>query len=186
MKTKERKSNTTTISARVPNEVAEIFESFCNSRGLKKSAIISKLLVDKYGVNKDKLSPLMQLLLKLRLIVPIEKRPNSESETTPCIITGTDEDEEYEGKLQILVGDDSVIRENDGKFYVFDFHDVDAEPIWLNEKEILDFYEGQWQAYDFPTSEFNSYHHIRGFSKVARSLLGRLEYFVEHKVAKPL
>jgi hypothetical protein len=185
---KNSKEKSKTVSVRVPNDVAEILDLICTNKGLTKSDVLSSLIVSNYNlkVKKEELSPLERLLIGLSIIIPSQQHPNSDNQMTPCIITGTDEDEEYEGKLQILTGDESVIRENDGKFYIFDFHDVDAEPIWLTEKEVLDFYVGQWQAYDFPTVEFNSYHHIRGFSKTARQLLSRLEYFVEHKVAEPL
>jgi hypothetical protein len=176
------------ISVRVPSDVAEILELTCANQELTKSDVLSNLIVGNYNlkINKGKLSPLEHLLVQLRLIVPSEPHPNSDNQMTPCIVVGTDEDDEYEGKLQILVGDDTLIRENDGKFYVFDFHDEDAEPIWLNEQEVVDYYEGQWVAYDFPTTTSDTYHYIRGFSKTARQLLSRLEYFVEHKVDEPL
>lgn len=95
------------------------------------------------------------------------------------IITGTEEDGEYEGKLQILVGDDTLIREKDGKFYVFDFHEEDADPIWMDEKGVLDFYAGKKVAYNFPNSTYDSYHHLRGFRQVARNLIDGIEVFLD-------
>jgi hypothetical protein len=126
------------------------------------------------------LSKLEQLVMKLRLVVMSHHHHTLEpSETTPCIVTGTDDDGEYEGKLMILVGDDTLIRENDEKFYVFDFHNVDADPIWLDEKEVLDFYAGQNEAYSFPNYKNESYHYLRGFSETAKSLLGGIDDFLE-------
>lgn len=123
----------------------------------------------------DKISHLEQLLTKLNFIVFRREDIDSEEEAYPRISMGTDEDGEYNGKPQILVGDDTLIRENDGKFYALNFHNEDADPIWMDEQEILDYYAGQDAAYNFPTLEDSSYHYIRGFKEVAKRLLDSLD-----------
>lgn len=117
------------------------------------------------NINDNNLTDLEKLLIKLKSIVG-DEYDASLNVNTPCIITGTEEDGDYEGKLLILVGDDTCIREQDGKFYVYDFHDEEAEPLLLTEKEILDFYKGQYDAYGVPDLEDESYHYIRGYHQV--------------------
>jgi hypothetical protein len=124
----------------------------------------------------DQLIHLEKLLQKLKFVTIPHNDYN-----TPCIVEGTEDDEEYEGELQILVGDDTLIREKDGKFYIFDMNKPDEEPIWLNETEVLDYYEGKYLAYDFPNFESDSYHLIRGFVKVAKNLLSTLEEKLEER-----
>ena len=127
--------------------------------------------------NKEMQKPLEQLMSKLGLIVHHEL----------SIILGTEEDEEYNGKPQILVaGDDCLIRTNNEKFYVFSFHDVDAEPIWTDEQGVLDFYAGQDQAHDFPRVNDESIHYLRGFVEVAKNLLPSIEYFLKNGEEMPL
>jgi len=131
------------------------------------------------------LSSLQILLLKLKDIVDSEYHTYTKSEgenhfvskvTTPCIIDADEEDGEYFGKLQILVGDDTCIREQDDKFYVYDFHYANGEPLLLTEQQILDYYEGKNLAYEFPMIESHSHSFIRGFVGVAKNLLNSLEY----------
>jgi hypothetical protein len=171
------------ISARVTTQVADILDIICKKENLTKNKVVSDLITDKYNLEKniDSLTPLEHLLWKISNIVDSDYHEYTKI-TTPCILIADEEiDEDYFGKLQILVGDDTCIREKDGKFYVLDFHNEKAEIELLNEQEILDFYEGQQQAYEMPMPKYQSYQYIKGYVEVASRLLASLEYFLEHK-----
>ena len=156
------------ISARITTEVSNILDIICEREGSTKNKVVSDLITEKY--NKDRhlhtLSPLQMILLEIEDIVfPLYNEYTKT--TTPCIIVADEEiDGEYFGKLQILVGDDTCIREQDDKFYVYDFHNSDAEPLLLTEKEIVDFYRGQQDAYGFPSIDNESYHYMRGYYEI--------------------
>ena len=164
------------ISIRVSSEVANIFEEMCAKKGKTKNDVLSDLITRNYNLIKtnSQLSNLEKLLIQLKNVVPVEEFNYME---TPCIILGTLEDdgEEYAGKKQILVGDDTIIREKNGMFYVFDMNHPHLEPILMKDKEILDFYEGQNYAYGVPDLEDYSYHFIRGYIQVIKRLIDYLE-----------
>jgi hypothetical protein len=172
------------ISARVQTEVADILDIMCEIQGLTKNKVVSDLITEKYNRDKHlhKLSPLQMVLWKIEDIVDSQYNEYTK-ETTPCILVADEEiDGEYLGKLQILVGDDTCIREQDGKFYVYDFHDTDAEPLLLNDKEIVDFYKGQYDAYGVPSLRDESYHYMRGYHQVMSSLADIIESeLIEHE-----
>ena len=165
------------ISFRVDEKIADIIEAICKKDGISKNELLSQIISSKMSVELkgNNLTDLEKLLVKLQSIVSHDYDKYNDIHT-PSIIIGTKEDGEYIGKRQILVGDDTIIREKNGKFYIFDFHNEDDEPIWLNEKEVLDFYEGQNLAYEFPIYEESSHHFIRGFVEVAKTLLKTLEH----------
>lgn len=171
------------ISARVTTQVADILDIICKKENLTKNKVVSDLITDKYNLEKniDSLTPLEHLLWKISNIVDSDYHEYTKI-TTPCILIADEEiDEDYFGKLQILVGDDTCIREKDGKFYVLDFHNEKAEIELLDEQEMLDFYEGKFQAYEMPMPKLQSYQYIKGFVQIGSQLLESLEYFLEHK-----
>ena len=171
------------ISARVTTQVADILDIICKKENLTKNKVVSDLITDKYNLEKniDSLTPLEHLLWRISTFVDSDYNEYTKT-TTPCILTADEEiDGDYFGKLQILVGDDTCIREKDGKFYVLDFHNEKAEIELLDEQEMLDFYEGKIQAYEIPMSKYESYQYIKGYVEVASRLLASLEYFLEHK-----
>jgi len=164
------------ISFRVNEDVLNLIERICERDGVSKNELLSDIISSNLNmqINSGNLTDLEKLLVKLKSIVMHDYNPYTDTDT-PCIITGTEEDGEYEGKLQILVGDDTLIREKNGKFYIFDLHYENDEPVWMNEQEVLDFYAGQNLAYEFPMWEQHSYQFIRGFVDVAESLLSSLQ-----------
>ena len=164
------------ISFRVNEDVLNLIERICERDGVSKNELLSDIISSNFNmqINSGNLTDLDKLLVKLKSIVMHDYNPYTDTHT-PCLINGTKEDGEYEGKLQILVGDDTLIREKNGKFYIFDFHNENDEPVWMNEKEVLDFYAGQNLAYEFPTFELYSYEFIRGFVGVAKNLISSLE-----------
>ena len=164
------------ISFRVNEDVLNLIERICERDGVSKNELLSDIISSNFNmqINSGNLTDLDKLLVKLKSIVMHQYHTYTDT-NTPCIIKGTEDDVEYEGKLQILVGDDTLIRENNGKFYIFDLHNPNDEPVWMNEKEVLDFYAGQNLAYEFPMWEHNSYQFIRGFVDVAESLLSSLK-----------
>jgi predicted DNA-binding ribbon-helix-helix protein len=168
------------ISFRVNEDVFNVIESICERDGVSKNKLLSDIISSNLNmqINSGNLTDLDKLLVKLKSIVMHQYDAYNDTHT-PCLINGTQEDGEYEGKSQILVGDDTIIRENNGKFYIFDLHNQNDEPVWINEKEVLDFYEGQNLAYEFPMWEQNSYQFIRGFVDVAETLLSSLKEKLE-------
>lgn len=172
------------ISARVKSEVADILDIICEREGLTKNKVVSDLITERY--NRDEhlstLSPLHLVLWEIESIIDFQYH-DIRKITTPCIITEDEEiDVDYFGKLQILVGDDTCIREQGDKFYVFDFHNTEAEPLLLTANEIVDFYKGKYDAYGVPTLENESYHYMRGYHQVMSSLAEIIEeQLIEHK-----
>jgi hypothetical protein len=164
------------ISFRVNEDVLNLIERICERDGVSKNELLSDIISSNFNmqINSGNLTDLDKLLVKLKSIV-MHDYDQYLNVGTPCIIKGTEDDGEYEGKLQILVGDDTLIREKNGKFYIFDLHNPNQEPVWGNEQDILDFYEGQNLAYEFPTFELYSYEFIRGFVGVAKNLISSLE-----------
>jgi hypothetical protein len=168
------------ISFRVNEDVFNVIESICGRDGLSKNELLSDIISSNINmqINSGNLTDLDKLLVKLKSIV-MQQYDAYFKTNLPCIIKGTEDDGEYEGKSQILVGDDTLIREKNGKFYILDLHNENDEPVWMNEKEVLDFYAGQNLAYEFPMWEHNSYQFIRGFVDVAESLLSSLKEKLE-------
>lgn len=171
---------TKVISVRVPIEVSDILDSFCLKQGVTKSDVLSELVVNNYNLknNKDKFTPLERLLMKLRVFIDHSYHEYAKVET-PAIIMGTEEDGEYEGQLQILVGDDTMIVEKNGLFASFDLGQIYENPYWLTEEEIVDFYKGQELAYELPKSGYDSYHFLRGFMQVANNLIPSIQEYLD-------
>jgi hypothetical protein len=156
------------ISFRVNEDVLNLIERICERDGVSKNELLSDIISSNINmqINNNNLTNLEKLLIKLKSIVMHDYNSNIDVDT-PSIIKGNKDDGEYEGVDLILVGDDTEIREKDGKFYVFDFNDEEAEPLLLTENEILDFYKGQEDAYNVPSmNDGFSYHYMRGYHKV--------------------
>lgn len=172
------------ISARVTTQVSDILDIICKKENVTKNKIISDLISDKYNLENhlNSLTKLERLLWKLSNIVDSDYNEYTKT-TTPCILKADEEiDGDYFGKLQILVGNDTCIREKEGKFYVLDFHNEEAEIELLDEQEMLDFYEGQNDAYGVPTLPDESYQYMRGYYKVMSSLADIIKkQLIEHK-----
>lgn len=70
--------------------------------------------------------------------------------TYPKLSVASEEDDYYYGRLQILVGDDTYIREHNRKFYLYDLHsgyadDLQFNPLNLEETKL--FSKGQLKKY---------------------------------------
>jgi hypothetical protein len=89
---------------------------------------------------------------------------------TPTIVETPKKDiiilEKLRGENMVYTGD---------KINTNPIRNSNDEPVWMNEKEVLDFYAGQNLAYEFPLWKDHSYHFIRGFVDVAESLLSSLK-----------
>jgi hypothetical protein len=170
----------TTISFRVNEDVADRLENVCDKIGVSRSKFLSDLIdrnfSDKKNISLDKnLSNLERILFKLKTIVDSDYNEYIK-QNTPCIIKGNKDDMEYEGLDLILVGDDTEIREKDGKFYIYELDDDESEPIWLSEGEVLDFYKGQYESFGtVPSLIDSSYQYVKGYLSVMRTLLPTLE-----------
>lgn len=178
-----KKPKTKVISARVPIEVAELFETLCNKDEITKNEVLSNLISRTYSkqVANNNLTPLEKLLNRIKTVVDkdFNKYVNVE---TPSIIIEEQKDDEYFGKPEILVGNDTVIREENNKFYIYDFHNPNATKYLLSEDEMFDYHEGQDYAYLNNLSEHDkdcSYWKLKGYFKVIRSLTSILEEHLE-------
>jgi hypothetical protein len=65
-----------------------------------------------------------------------------DNQTCPKLTVASEEDDYYYGRLQILVGDDSYIREHNRKFYIYDLHseyanDLHFNPLNLEETKLM-------------------------------------------------
>ena len=168
------------ISFRVNEDVADRLENVCNIKGVSKNKFLSNLIEtsfsDKQNKSLDKNSSnLERILFKLKKIVDSQYHEYIKLHT-PCIVKGNEDDGEYEGLDLILVGDDTEIREKDGKFYIYDFHDIELKPIWLSEEEVIEFYKGQYETYGtVPSLKDSPYQYVKGYLSVIRSLIPTLE-----------
>jgi len=168
------------ISFRVNEDVINVIEKICKRDGISKNELLSDIVSSNLNmkINSNTLSDLEKLLVKLKRFV-IEDYNEYCKIPTPSIIKQETllayYDDKYQGN-SILVGDDTEIREKDGKFYIFNYHDEDnsiCESELLSEQEILDYYEGKYTAYDFPKAK--SHHFMLGFVEVAKNLLSSFE-----------
>ena len=168
------------ISFRVNEDVADRLENVCNIKGVSKNKFLSNLIEtsfsDKQNKSLDKNSSnLERILFKLKKNVDSQYHEYIKLHT-PCIVKGNEDDGEYEGLDLILVGDDTEIREKDGKFYIYDFHDIELKPIWLSEEEVIEFYKGQYETYGtVPSLKDSPYQYVKGYLSVIRSLIPTLE-----------
>lgn len=170
------------ISVRITTQVADILNLVCQRRNISKSTILSELITERYNFenNFKFLTPLERLLWKIQHFVDCFHNESSKT-TTPCIVVADEKiDGDYLGKEQLLVGDDTCIREKEGKFYILDFHDEDAEIELYNEQEILDFYEGKDVAYSIPSSLDFSHQYLKGYFSVAEYLMNELEVYLKN------
>ena len=168
------------ISFRVNEDVINVIEKICKRDGISKNELLSEIVSSNLNmkINSNTLSDLEKLLVKLKRFV-IEDYNEYCKISTPSIIKqetllALSYDDKYQGN-SILVGDDTEIREKDGKFYIFNYHDEDSssESELLSEQEVLDYYEGKYTAYDFPKGK--SHHFMLGFVEVAKNLLSSFE-----------
>lgn len=159
------------ISLRVNDDVFNLIKQICDRDKVSKNELLSDIISSNLNMKiyDNNLTSLEKILIKLKSIVN-QDYCDVLGEYTPCIFTGIEEDGEYEGKLIILVGDDTCIREKDGKFCVYDFHFSEKEPLFLTEKEILDYYEGLYEPYGVPSLNERSYHYMRGYCQTMSSL----------------
>jgi hypothetical protein len=124
---------------------------------------------------------LEKLLNRLRDIVDVHVFSEEDGLTVPAIITTPDKDDEHYGKLEILVGDDSVIRAEEDKFYILDYHNPDAEKELFTADEICDYYT----ALDMPHNHFpyegDSYSlaYRKGYYNTAKILVEHLKEYID-------
>ncbi len=170
----------TTIAFRVDKDVKDRIEKICNETNVSKSKLLSDFVKanfsDKESLSlNNHLSDLQKLLFKLKRIVFSDYNEYIKL-YTPCIMKGCEDDGEYEGADLILIGDDTQVREKDGKFYIYDFNNTEVEPILLSEEEVLEFYKGQYETYGtFPSLTDSSYQYVKGYLGVMRTLIPTLE-----------
>lgn len=183
MKKKDKIIKDKIVTTRVTTQVYDTLNFISKKNNITKCKVVSDLITDKYKLEQKtgKITQLEHLFFRISIIVDSDYNEYTKT-TTPCILKADEEiDGDYFGKLQILVGDDTCIREKNGKFYVLDFHNEKDEIELLDEQEILDFYEGKQQAYEMPMLKYKSYQYIKGYVEVATRLLASLEYFLEDK-----
>lgn len=183
-----KKPKTKVISARVPIEVAELFETICNKDEVTKNEVLSNLISKTYSKNvaNKNLTPLEKLLTRLKTVVDKDFNKYANVET-PSIILEDEERDYYFGKPQILVGNDTVIRESNGKFYIVNFHDMHGTKYLLTEDEMFDYHEGEEYAFLMNLSEHDkdcSYWKLKGYLKIMNSLNSILEEHLESQEIK--
>ena len=176
------------ISFRITDDYKKILDEMCNEAGVSRNELLSNIVSNTLSKSYKNMSPLERVLFEIRLIVD-EGYNHYTGVTTPCIILGTKEDDgEYAGKEQILVGDDTLIREKDGQYYSYEMSNPDAEPIWLNELEIVEYYQGLNDAYGTASLlNGDSYHYMKGYFKTLSSLVeiekcNLEEYEIKHGI----
>lgn len=147
--TKKNDESTEILSARVPKDIAHVFNSICEENKISKSKFLTHLITNNYlyVASQKNLNVLEKILYELKFIVPENNSNYRPGLILPAIIEEEDENDDYFGKLQILVGDDTVIRQDGDLFYIIDFHDKEIEKARYNAEEVLDYYKGAEEAY---------------------------------------
>lgn len=178
-----KKPKTKVISARVSAEIADFFEAACNNTAMSKSETLSQMIFNKYShlLINSHLTPLEKLLNRLRDIVHVHVFIEEEDLIVPAIITTPDKDDEHYGKLEILVGDDSVIRAEEDKFYILDYHKPDAKKELLTADEICDYYTAlNMPHHHFPyKGDSYSLAYRKGYYESAKYLVQQLKEYID-------
>ena len=176
-------NKTKVISARVPIEIAEFFEAACSNTYLSKSETLSLMIFNKYShfLRNSPLTPLEKLLNRLKDIVEVRIFREGEDLIVPAIITTPDKDDEDYGKLEILIGDDTVVRQDEDKFYIVNYHNLDAEKELFTADEICDYYTAREMPYNhFPYDEDSySMAYLKGYYKTAKFLVEEMKEFID-------
>ena len=181
-KMKSMKKNIKNVSANIPTELKDINGIICKNLNITEEQLINNLISNKVTLDDllTNLTPLQRILHKLGNIVDSDYSEYTNL-TTPCIIIADEEqDGDYLGKEQILVGDDTCIREMYNQFYIFDFHNEHKRIELFDEQEIIDFYTGQYDAYGMPICEDNTMQYMKGYLDTASSLLESIEYYTKN------
>ena len=181
-KMKSIKKNNKNVSANIPTQLKDINGIICKNLNITEEQLINNLISNKVTLDDllTNLTPLQRILHKLGNIVDSHYSEYTNL-TTPCIlIADEEEDGDYLGKEQILVGDDTCIREMYNQFYIFDFHNEHKRIELFDEQEIIDFYTGQYDAYGMPICEDNTMQYMKGYLDTASSLLESIEYYTKN------
>lgn len=176
--TKETKVHSVRLSIQLSKQIEEL----CENRGCTINDLITECISHAYmsGLGFGDMLPLERILFHIKPRIHSGFR---DGKPYPRIIEGdeTDDDDEYAGLPQILVGDDTLIREKDGRFYVFSYHDENAEPFWMKENEIIDYVIGNFDAYGIPIEVDNeiSYHYLKGYNQTLNCLVESQNEFIK-------
>jgi len=173
-KEKVKKNETEVKSVRISTELSKQLDLLCKIKKCTMNDLIKQCVMESFADDLvfEDIPALEQILHHIKYFVP-----NGEHEGKPYPrITKyeetADDDDEFAGFPQLLIGDDTIIRQKNDKFYLFDFHDVDKEPFWMNQTEMIDFIEGKFDAYGIPmeVNEITSYHYLKGYNKTLNDL----------------
>jgi predicted DNA-binding protein len=170
------------ITTNIPIQLKDINGIICKNLKITEEQLINNLISNNVTLDDllTNLTPLQRILHKLGNIVDSNYSEYTNL-TTPCIlIADEEEDGDYLGKEQILVGDDTCIREMNNQFYIFDFHNENKRIELFDEYEIIDFYTGQYDAYGMPICEDNTMQYMKGYLDTASSLLESIEYYTKN------
>ena len=136
-KMKSIKKNNKNVSANIPTQLKDINKIICKNLKITEEQLINNLISNNVTLDDllTNLTPLQRILHKLGNIVDSDYSEYTNL-TTPCIIIADEEqDGDYLGKEQILVGDDTCIREMYNQFYIFDFHNEHKRIELFDEQE---------------------------------------------------
>ena len=181
-KMKSIKKNNKNVSANIPTQLKDINKIICKNLKITEEQLINNLISNNVTLDDllTNLTPLQRILHKLGNIIDSHYSEYTKL-TTPCIIFADEkQDGDYLGKEQILVGDDTCIREMYNQFYIFDFHNEHKRIELFDEQEIIDFYTGQYDAYGMPICEDNTMQYMKGYLDTASSLLESIEYYTKN------
>lgn len=175
------KKETKVHSVRLSIELSQQIEELCKNRECSINDLITECISDAYrsGLGLGNMLPLERILFRIK---PLIHSGFHDGKPYPRIIEGDEtDDDEYEGQAQILVGDDTLIREKDGLFYVFEMHDEDKEPFWMKENEIIDYVIGNFDAYGIPMQVDNetTYHYLKGYNQTLNALVESQNEFIK-------
>lgn len=185
-KMKSMKKNNKNVSANITIELKDINGIICKNLNITEEQLIVSLINNHLNLDDllTNLTPLQRILHKLGNIIDSHYSEYTKL-TTPCIFFADDFDGDdlygdYLCKEQILVGDDTCIRQMNNQFYIFDFNN-ERKPIELfDEQEIVDFYTGRYDAYDMPICKDNTMQYMKGYLQTASSLLESIEYYTKN------
>ena len=176
------KKETKVHSVRISIELSQQIEELCKNLECSVNDLITECITRTYssGLGYGKMSALERILFHIK---PFIHCGVHNGKPYPRIIEGdeTDDDDEYAGQPQILVGDDTLIREKDGRFYVFSYHYEDEEPFWMQENEVIDYVIGNFDAYGIPMEVNNetSYHYLKGYNQTLNYLVECQNEYIE-------
>ena len=183
MKDKDKKNKKDKkVSVNLPTELKDINGIICKNLKITEEQLINNLISNKVTLDDllTNLTPLQRILHKLGNIIDSHYSEYTKL-TTPCIIFADEkQDGDYLGKEQILVGDDTCIREMYNQFYILDFHNENKPIELFDEQEIVDFYTGRYDAYGMPICKDNTMQYMKGYLHTASSLLESIEYYTKN------